>query len=137
VAAVLVAALALGAGTVGAAPAQAAGLGTVTVTKVGNLLIFSPTEVTGAPGDTITVTNNSGVTILPILAGSTGTLKVGATTCDTGQATCLVTNGASLTYTLGSTGVITFESAAGDVAGPLNINAAGGGAATRRSCTPS
>lgn len=112
---------------VGSAPSSAADLGSVTVNDVGGVLAFSPAEVTGAAGDTITVVNNSGVVIVPTLTGSTGTLRDGFNTCDVVEVPCRIANGAGKLYTVGSTGVITFQGLAGIPAGPLNIAAGGGG----------
>lgn len=93
--------------TFGAMPAQAADLGTVTVTTSGPLLVFSPPVVSGSVGDTFTVLNNSRVSLWPTLDGM-GSVRVGATVCNVGQATCSVNDTASRSYTIISLGAVTF-----------------------------
>ena len=83
--ALLISALALGSGTIGAAPAQAADLGTITVTGAGAPYSYSPTTLSGAVGDTFTVVNatTGGATLqVGTDSGDTGEVSVGAQVCN-------------------------------------------------------
>lgn len=114
--------------TFGAMPAQAADLGTVIVTPSGPLLVFSPPVVSGSVGDTFTVLNNSGVSIRPTPIGSTGSVSVGANLCTDSQATCIVSNNATQSYTVTTLGIVTFVESGGiQPAGPLMIQQSGSG----------
>ena len=121
--------VALGAGTIGAAPAQAADLGSTVVTAGSSLLVFSPNPLNGAVGDSFTVTNNSGQTIEPISGGSTGVISHESSgtspDCFLQGAVCDVGNGRSTVFYIRSLGTITFQG--GGNAGPLRLEAGGGG----------
>ena len=118
--------VALGAGTIGAAPAQAADLGSTVVTAGSSLLVFSPNPLNGAVGDSFTVTNNSGQTIEPISGGSTGVISHESSgtspDCFLQGAVCDVGNGR---FYIRSLGTITFTG--GGNTGPLRLEAGGGG----------
>ena len=121
--------VALGAGTIGAAPAQAADLGSTVVTAGSSLLVFSPNPLNGAVGDSFTVTNNSGQTIEPISGRSTGVISHESSgtspDCFLQGAVCDVGNGSSTVFYIRSLGTITFQG--GGNAGPLRLEAGGGG----------
>ena len=121
--------VALGAGTIGTAPAQAADLGSTVVTAGSSLLVFSPNPLNGAVGDSFTVTNNSGQTIEPISGGSTGVISHESSgtspDCFLQGAVCDVGNGRSTVFYIRSLGTITFQG--GGNAGPLRLEAGGGG----------
>ncbi|MBU3689164.1 MAG: hypothetical protein B7C54_06085 [Acidimicrobiales bacterium mtb01] len=93
------------------ASAAATSPATVIVTDGGGFLTFS-TQITGVVGDTFTVTNNSGVSIVPTLSG-VGRLKVGpqGTQCDTNQGTCLVHDvpGGDVEFTIDVMGSVSFQ----------------------------
>ena len=128
-ASVLAVVVALGAGTIGAAPAQAADLGSTAVTAEFSLLVFSPNPLNGAVGDSFTVTNNSGQTIEPTSGGSTGVISHEPTgtspDCFLQAALCDVDDGTSKVFYIRSLGTITFQG--GGNAGPLRLEAGGGG----------
>ncbi len=130
-ASVLAAVVALGAGTIGAAPAQAADLGSTAVTAEYPLLVFSPNPLNGDVGDSFTVTNNSGQTIEPTSGGSTGVISHESSgtlpDCFLQAALCDVDNGTSKVFYIRSLGTITFQG--GGLTGPLRLEA-GGGAVT-------
>ena len=121
--------VALGAGTIGAAPAQAADLGSTVVTAEPPFLVFSPNPLNGAVGDSFTVTNNSGQTIEPISGGSTGVISHEssgtAPECFLQAASCDVNTGTSKVFYIRSLGTITFTG--GGNTGPLRLEAGGGG----------
>ncbi|MFZ4496699.1 MAG: hypothetical protein ACOYN7_04535 [Candidatus Nanopelagicales bacterium] len=122
----LAAVVALGAGTIGAAPAQAADLGSTVVTADIPFLVFSPNPLNGAVGDSFTVTNNSGQTIQPDSGGSTGVIshESGGSSCF-GSHSCYVSNGSSEVFYIKTLGTITFTG--GGNTGPLRLEAGGGG----------
>lgn len=123
-AAVLAGVLGLSALPVAVAQVQAADLGTVTVTGTGSF-VFTPSTVVGAVGDTITIkVDIQGVFLTPVIAGSTGRLLIGNTTCDSTQATCLAPFYEPRTYTVGALGEIKFvESGGSSRVGTLTIAA--------------
>ncbi len=131
----LVAALALGAGTISAAPAQAADLGTITVTGANDPYSYSPITLTGAVGDTFRVVNatTGGDTVNVGTSGvDTGIVSVGALACDPigTQASCIAVSGPGTTYTITGLGTIsiTYPSGGSQMPiGPLLLQAAGGG----------
>jgi hypothetical protein len=124
----LAAVVALGAGTIGAAPAQAADLGSTVVTADIPFLVFSPNPLNGAVGDSFTVTNNSGQTIEPISGGSTGVISHESSgtlpDCFLQAALCDVGHGSSKVFYIRSLGTITFTD--GVNTGPLHLEAGGG-----------
>ena len=123
-AAVLAGVLGLSALPVAVAQVQAADLGTVTVTGTGSF-VFTPSTVVGAVGDTITIkVDIQGVFLTPVIAGSTGRLLIGNTTCDSTQATCLAPFYETRTYTVGALGEIKFvENGGSSRVGTLTIAA--------------
>lgn len=116
----------LGSHIAGAAPASAADLGTTTATLSGPIIVFSPLVLNGDVGDTFTVNNISGVTIVPSIAGSTGTVGAPTNPCDTTQATCSAFDNIPKVYTILTLGTINFVQIGGPAAGPLRLEAPGG-----------
>lgn len=111
----LVAALALGAGSMGAAPAQAADLGTITVTGSASPYSYSPTTLTGEVGDTFTVIDNISVSGAYVevgtYSGDTGVVSVGSNVCSPlgSQATCRALSGSGTVYTIVALGTVTLS----------------------------
>ena len=125
-AAILAGVLGLSALPVGVAQVRAADLGTVTVTGTGSL-VFTPSTVVGAVGDTITIkVEIQGAFLTPVIAGSTGRLLIGDTTCDSTQGTCLASpyDQPLKTYTVGTLGEVKFvENGGSGRVGTLTIAA--------------
>ncbi|MFM8515702.1 MAG: InlB B-repeat-containing protein [Actinomycetota bacterium] len=139
-ASVLAAVAALGTGTIGAAPAQAADLGTITVTGASDPYSYSPITLTGAVGDTFRVVNATTTTpAITVSVGTTvgvdtGLVSVGATPCDPvgTQGTCIAASSPGTTYTITRLGTIsiTHTGAPGTPIGPILLQAAEGGGVT-------
>jgi hypothetical protein len=131
--------VALGAGTIGAAPAQAADLGTITVTGANDPYSYSPITLTGAVGDTFRVVNattgGDTVNVGTTPGVDTGIVSVGVLACDPigTQASCIALSGPGTTYTITGLGTIsiTYTSGGSEMPiGPILLQAAGGGAVT-------
>ena len=135
----LAAVIALGAGTLGAAPARAADLGTVTVTGAAGPYASSPGSLTGAVGDTFRVVDATTGVPPTVNVGTTagvdtGSVSVGAQACGApgSQATCIASRGAGTTYTITELGTISITYTSGGSQapiGPILLQAAGGGSA--------
>ena len=133
----LAAVIALGAGMIGAAPARAADLGTVTVTGGPDPYASSPGSLTGAVGDTFRVVNATAggdtVNVGTTDGVDTGSVSVGAQACGApgSQATCIASV-AGTTYTITRLGTISITYTSGGSQapiGPILLQAAGGGSA--------
>ena len=114
----MAATVALGAGTIGATPVQAADLGTITVTGSTAPYSYSPTTLTGAVGDTFTVIDNiSGGSYVEVgtYSGDTGVVSVGSQVCNPlgSQETCRAFSGSGTVYTIVALGTVTLSIQAG------------------------
>lgn len=128
--------VALGAGTIGAAPAQASSnIGTITVTGSGGSYAASPTSLTGEVGDTFIVVDAASDATVDVTysvgAGDTGEVTSLLGPCpDTSP--CQASPSPGTTFTITKLGTISLL-AGGAFAGPIGqitLQAAGGGAVT-------
>ena len=127
----LAAVIALGAGTLGAVPAQAANVGTITVTNSGASYNYSPMTLTGQVGDQFTVVNGTSGDTLSVTfsvgAGDTGEISVGASSCGPGVQACDIATTSSTTYTILKLGTVSLSAQL--PIGQITLQAAGGGSA--------
>ena len=114
-----------------APPANAATLGTVTITGSAAPYAFSPTTLNSAVGDTFTVvdTNTGGATMsvsYSVGAGDTGEVSVGSQPCTVGQATCIASSGGGTTYTITKLGTVSVTAQPGGTVGKITLQSGSG-----------
>lgn len=130
----LAAVVALGAGTIGAAPAQASSnIGTITVTGSGGFYSASPTSLTGEVGDTFIVVDAASDATVDV-SYSVGAGDTGEVTSSLGPclplSPCQASPSPGTTFTISKLGTISLV-AGGAFPGPIGqITLSGGGGVT-------